>query len=58
MNAQNVEKWLIADDPEPEFNMIDNEIVQFVLHDFNNTPSLEEIEEPEVKISFTTAYSA
>ncbi len=29
-----------------------------MLHDFNNTPSLEEIEEPEEKIFFDTAYSA
>ncbi len=32
-------------------------MVQAVLHDFNNTPSLEEIEELEEKISFNTAYS-
>ncbi len=35
-----------------------DKIVQFVLHDFNITPSLEEIEELEEKISFGTAYLA
>ncbi len=41
---------------DPEFNMNADEIVQSVLYDFNNTPFLEEIEEPEEKISFNTAY--
>ncbi len=53
MNAQDVDKWLIADNPE--FNMND-EIVQPVLYGFNNTPFLEETEEPEEKISFDIAY--
>ncbi len=56
MNVQDVEEWLIADDPE--FNINDNEFVQSALHDFNNTSFLEEIEEPEEKFSFNTAYSA
>ncbi len=41
MNEQDAEKWLIADDPE--FNMND-EIVQSVLQNFNNTLPSEEIE--------------
>ncbi len=32
-----------------DFNMNDDEIAQSLLHNFNNTPSLEEIEEPEEK---------
>ncbi len=56
MNAQEINKWLITDDPE--FYMNDNDIVQSVLHDFSNTPSLEGIKEPEEKIFYNTAYSA
>ncbi len=36
--------------------MNDDKIVQSVIHYFNNTPFLEEIEELEEKISFNTAY--
>ncbi len=50
MNAQDVDKCLIADDPE--FNMNVNEIVQSVLIYFNNTPSFEEIEELEKNFQF------
>ncbi len=56
MNAEDLGEWLIADDSE--FNMNDDNGVQSVLHNFNNTPSLEEIEEPEEKISFDIAYAA
>ncbi len=45
MNAQDVDKWLIADDPE--FNMNDDKVVRSMLHDTNNTPSFEEIKEPK-----------
>ncbi len=44
VNAQDVDEWLIADDPE--FNTNDDKIVQSVFHDFNSILSLEEIEEP------------
>ncbi len=44
---QDVDAWLIADDTE--FNMNYEKIVQSVLHDFNNTPSLEEIKLQEEK---------
>ncbi len=54
VNEQDVGTWLIADDPE--FNMNDDEIFQSVLHNLNNTPSLEEIEESEEKFSFPTVY--
>ncbi len=47
VNAQNVDERLMTDDPE--FNMNGDKIVQFVLHDFNNKPSLEEIEKSEEK---------
>ncbi len=50
VNAQDVDGRLITDDLE--FNANDDEIVSFVLCNFNNTPSLEKIEEPEEKISF------
>ncbi len=46
---------VIADDLE--FNINDDEIVQSVLHDFNNTPSLKEIEKPEEKF-FYSVFSA
>ncbi len=55
MKTQDVYKWLITDDPA--FNVNVDKIVQFVLHDFNDTPSLEEIKEREEKISFDIAYS-
>ncbi len=45
VNAQDVDEWLITD--ESELCMNDDEIVQVVLHDFNNTPFLKETEEPE-----------
>ncbi len=54
MNAQDVNEWLIADDPE--FNVNNGRIIQSVLHGFNNTPSLEEIEKPEKRFSYDTAY--
>ncbi len=41
-NVKDVDEWLIADDPE--FNINDDEFVQSMLHDFNNTSSLEETE--------------
>ncbi len=54
VNVQDIDEWLIADDQE--FNS-DNQTVQSVLHYFNNIPPLEEIKEPEEKISFDTVYS-
>ncbi len=48
VEGQDVDEWLIADDPE--FNMNDDETVRSVLHDFNNIPPFEEIEESEKKI--------
>ncbi len=48
VNVQNVDEWLSADNPE--FNTNADSIVQFVLYDFNDTPALEGIEEPEEKI--------
>ncbi len=56
MNTQDVNKWLIVDGLE--FNMNDDKIVQSVLHDFNNTPSLQETEELEENISLNRDYSA
>ncbi len=53
VNIQDNE-WFIADDPE--FNRNDDKIAQFMLLDFNNTPSLDRIEEPEQKLSYDTAY--
>ncbi len=35
-----------------------DKIFQCMLYEFNNTPSLEEKEEPEKNISYNTAYSA
>ncbi len=55
-NAQDVDEQLITDDPE--FNINDDKIVQSVLYDFDNIPSIEEIEESKEKISFNIAYSA
>ncbi len=43
MNVRDVDKWSMTDDPE--FNMNNDEIGQSVLYDFNNIPSLKEIEE-------------
>ncbi len=42
MNVQDVDKWLITDDSE--FNMNFNELIQSVLHDFDNM-LLKEIEQ-------------
>ncbi len=42
MNTQDVDKRLIANDPE--FNMYDDKIVRSVLHHFNNTPPSQENE--------------
>ncbi len=47
---QDVDKWFITHDSK--LNKNDDKIVQSVFHDFNNTPSLEETEEPEEKIFF------
>ncbi len=44
-----INKWLIADNPK--CNMNDDKIVQSVLHNFNNKPSLKEIEGLEKKKS-------
>ncbi len=54
MNAQDVDEGLIAN--YLEFNMNEDEIVQSVFHEFNNTLSLEETEEPEEKTSIDTIY--
>lgn len=58
VNAEDVVEWIVADDAE--LNMNDDEIVQSVLHDFNDKQSQpsEETEEPEEKISYESAYSA
>ncbi len=47
---QDVDEWLIMDGTE--FSMNDDEIVPSVLHNFNNTPSLEEIERTRRKNLF------
>ncbi len=51
---QDVDEWLIADDPT--FNMNGNEILQSVFHEFHNIPPLNEIEELEEKNSFDTGH--
>ncbi len=53
---QDIDAWLITG--YPEFNMNDDEIVQSMLYDSNNTPSLKEIDEPDKRIFFDTAYLA